>query len=255
VSPILVRPVREQLEHDRIIRLLPGKYRRRYEVGINPGSEQTSSIGTGTKAIYPDAILYSTERGRKLMGVVEVETGESINHLEAMAQWAHLARLRVPFHLYVPVGSVDVARRLSDDHQITVSEIWTYDHIGDQVRFTLIFKAPEHARSAPRAAASGKPPSAKPPSSGKPASAGRPAAGASASSGAGAGKAAAGKSAQKVAPAKASSRKAAGSGRTARPRAAAPRGAAPARSAAKAAKAAPPARKTSSKRSIPAKRR
>jgi hypothetical protein len=193
VSPILVRPVREQLEHDRIIRLLPGKYRRRFEVGINPGSEQSSSIGTGTKAIYPDAVLYSTERGRKLMGVVEVETGESINHLEAMAQWAHLARLRVPFHLYVPVGSVDVARRLSDDHQITVSEIWTYDHIGDQVRFTLIFKAPERARP----------------------STGTPAANKSSSGRAGAGRAAA----SKPAAARASSRKASvakASGRTAR---------------------------------------
>jgi hypothetical protein len=161
VSPILVRPVREQLEHDRIIRLLPGKYRRRFEVVINPGAEQSSSIGTGAKAIYPDAVLYSTERGRKPMGVVEVETGESINHLEAMAQWAHLARLRVPFHLYVPVGSVDVARRLSEDHQIPVSEIWTYDHIGDQVRFTLIFKAPDQGRTTTGASAATKPASGR----------------------------------------------------------------------------------------------
>jgi hypothetical protein len=128
VSPILVRPVREQLEHDRIIRLLPGRYRRRFEVGI-----------------YPDAVLYSTERSRKLQGVVEVETSESINHLEAMAQWANYGRLKVPFHLYVPVAAIDVARRLSSDHQVTVTEIWSYDNIGDQVRFTLVQKAPEPA--------------------------------------------------------------------------------------------------------------
>src|SRR5205823_5650016 len=36
VSPILVRPVREQLEHDRIIRLLHSKWRRKYEAGMNP---------------------------------------------------------------------------------------------------------------------------------------------------------------------------------------------------------------------------
>jgi hypothetical protein len=233
VSPILVRPVREQLEHDRIIRLLPGKYRRRFEVGINPGSEQTSSIGTGTKALYPDAVLYSTERGRKLMGVVEVETGESINHLEAMAQWAHLARLRVPFHLYVPVGSVDVARRLSDDHQITVSEIWTYDHIGDQVRFTLIFKAPEHARPAAPAGAATRATTAR-------AGAGRgvPA------------KTAGGKTpARKAAATKVVARKE----RATPPRAAAPRAARPVRPLAKGAKASP-ARKTSAKRPA-AKRR
>jgi hypothetical protein len=148
VSPILVRPVREQLEHDRIIRLLPGRYRRRFEVGINPGSEQAAPIGSGAGAIYPDAVLYSTDRGRKVVGVVEVETGESINHLEAMAEWAAFGRLKVPFHLYVPIGAVDVARRLSSDHQIPVSEIWTYDQIGDQVRFTLVHKAPEPQRRA-----------------------------------------------------------------------------------------------------------
>src|SRR5262249_61455717 len=53
VSPILVRPVREQLEHDRIIRLLQSKWRRKYEAGINPGSEQNTAVGTGPTALYP----------------------------------------------------------------------------------------------------------------------------------------------------------------------------------------------------------
>jgi hypothetical protein len=147
VSPILVRPVREQLEHDRIIRLLQARSKRRYEVGINPGAEQNAPVGTGPKAIYPDIVLYSQERGRKVEGVVEVETGESVNHLEALAQWAHLARLRVPFHLYVPAATIDVARRLSTDHHIPVAELWIYDSIGDQVRFTLVQRAPGSARA------------------------------------------------------------------------------------------------------------
>ena len=146
MSPILVRPVREQLEHDRIIRLLPGKYKRKFEVGINPGAEQNAGIGAGVKATYPDAVLYSMERSRRIEGVVEVETGESINHLEAMAQWAAYGRLRVPFHLYVPIGAVDMARRLALDHDVVVTEIWTYDNIGDQVRFTLVHKAPDPPR-------------------------------------------------------------------------------------------------------------
>jgi len=146
VSPILVRPVREQLEHDRIIRLLPGKYKRKFEVGINPGAEQNAGIGAGVKATYPDAVLYSTERSRRIEGVVEVETGESINPLEAMAQWAAYGRLRVPFHLYVPIGAVDMARRLASDHEVVVTEIWTYDNIGDQVRFTLVHKSPDPPR-------------------------------------------------------------------------------------------------------------
>ena len=152
MSPILVRPVREQLEHDRIIRLLQARSRRRYEVGINPGSEQNAPVGIGPKAVYPDVVLYSQERGRKVQGVVEVETGESVNHLEALAQWAHFARLKVPFHLYVPAATIDVARRLSSDHQIPVAELWIYDSIGDQVRFTLVQRAP----GAPRPAATPK---------------------------------------------------------------------------------------------------
>src|SRR5512135_1662148 len=117
VSPILVRPVREQLEHDRIIRLLQAKCRRRYDVGINPGAEQNAPVGAGSSAMYPDVVLSSLERGRRLQAIVEVETGESVNHLEAMAQWAHFGRLRTAFHLYVPAGMVDVARRLCEHNQ------------------------------------------------------------------------------------------------------------------------------------------
>ena len=139
LSPILVRPVREQLEHDRVIRLLQQDLsKRKVEVGINPGTEQNASVGAGSRKEYPDVVLYSIDKGRKVIGVLEVETGESVNHLEAMAQWAHLAKLKVPFHLYVPMGSVDVARRLSADYRIPVTEIWSYHQVGDQFRFTLI---------------------------------------------------------------------------------------------------------------------
>jgi hypothetical protein len=139
VSPILVRPVREQLEHDRIIRLLQAKYKRKFDVAINPGNEQTAPVG-GPPPWFPDLVLQS-ERGRKLLGVVEVETAESVNHLEAMSQWAAFSRLRTPFHLYVPVSMIDVARRLVQDMQIPVSEIWAYHVLGDQLRFTLVQKS------------------------------------------------------------------------------------------------------------------
>ena len=111
MSPILVRPVREQLEHDRIIRLLQTKNRRKYDAGINPGSEQNVPVGTGPSAIYPDLVLNALDRGRRLQAIVEVETGESVNHLEALAEWAQFARTRAAFHLYVPSSMVDVARR------------------------------------------------------------------------------------------------------------------------------------------------
>ena len=71
MSPILVRPVREQLEHDRIIRLLQVKSRRKYDAGINPGSEQNVPVGTGPTALYPDLVLNSLDRARRLQAIVE----------------------------------------------------------------------------------------------------------------------------------------------------------------------------------------
>jgi hypothetical protein len=149
VSPILVRPVREQLEHDRIIRLLHGKSRRKYDAGMNPGAEQNAPVGSGAAAVFPDVVLHSLERGRRLEAIVEVETGESVNHLEALAQWAHFSRIRAHFHLYVPSGMVDVARRLCEDNHIAVTEVWSYHTVGDDVRFTLIHRSKDAPLPAP----------------------------------------------------------------------------------------------------------
>ena len=150
MSPILVRPVREQLEHDRVIRLLQVKLKRKHDVVTNIGEDQTVPVRIGQVQIFPDLVLTSVDRGKKLMGTVEVETAESVNHLEAMAQWAHLGRARAPFHLYVPAGCVDIARRLASENHVNVAEIWSYHTIGDQTRFTLVHRAPaSEARRAP----------------------------------------------------------------------------------------------------------
>jgi hypothetical protein len=118
-------------------------------------------VGNGPGLQYPDLVLLSQERGRKLQTVVEVETGESVNHLEALAQWAHFARLRAAFHLYIPSSMVDVARRLCEDNQIRVNEIWSYHTVGDEVRFTLVQRsrdtspAPQARAASPRKAVGG----------------------------------------------------------------------------------------------------
>ena len=150
MTPILVRPVREQLEHDRVIRLLQARWRRKYLVTINQGNEQTASLAYGDTTCYPDVVLASLDRGHKPEIVVEVETAESVNNLEALAEWARMAQLRAAFHLYVPTGSVDAARRLCTAHNIPVAEICTYHPIGDQMRFTTVYKAPAPARTAPK---------------------------------------------------------------------------------------------------------
>jgi hypothetical protein len=153
VSPILVRPVREQLEHDRVIRLLNLRWRRKYQVAINPAAELNVPVNSDTAALYPDLVLSSAQRGHRLQAVVEVETAESVNSMEALAQWAQYARLRVPFYLYVPGGSVEAARRLCSDNHIEVSEIWSFYTVGDNLRFAMVHRAAAPARPKPRPAA------------------------------------------------------------------------------------------------------
>jgi hypothetical protein len=167
LSPILVRPVREQLEHDRVIRLLQAKLKRKHDVAINVGDDQAAGLKIGPGQMFPDLVLSSPDKNKKLEGLIEVETGESVNHLEAMAQWAHFGRARVPFYLYVPAGAVDIARRLCVENQVSVSEIWSYHSLGDQTRFTLVQRAtpqfPERAAAAKPAAKAAPPKTPKAP--------------------------------------------------------------------------------------------
>jgi hypothetical protein len=142
VSPILTRPVREQLEHDRVIRQLQARYKRKNEVIINPGNEQNQSITVETLVVYPDLLLFA-EGGRRLMGTVEVETGESVNAIEARAEWGVYSKLKVPLHLYVPPACVDAVKRLCAEYQIVVSELWTYTTSFDQVRFNMVYRSPD----------------------------------------------------------------------------------------------------------------
>jgi hypothetical protein len=148
--PILIRPVREQLEHDRLIRQLQAKLKRKFDAIANPGDEQNASVKVGTAVLFPDLVLNTSAAPRRLAGVIEVETGESVNNLEAMAQWAHFARVKGGLQLYIPVGSLDIARRLCQDHQIVPAELWSYLWLGDQARFTLVERhaAPEPAPTA-----------------------------------------------------------------------------------------------------------
>jgi hypothetical protein len=142
VSPILTRPVREQLEHDRVIRQLQARYKRKNEVVINPGNEQNQSVTVGELVVYPDLLLFA-ETGRRLLGTVEVETGESVNAIEARAEWGVYSKLKVPLHLYVPPATVDAVKRICAEYEILVSELWTYTSSFDQVRFSMVHRAPD----------------------------------------------------------------------------------------------------------------
>jgi hypothetical protein len=161
VSPIYTRPIREQAEHDRVIRQLQIRYKRKHEVAINPGAERNQAVMVGNFECFPDLVLYSTDRSRKLEGTVEVETGESVHLMEARAEWGVFSKLKVPFHLYVPPQSIESARRMCEEQQFPVAEIWTYHMALDQVRFTQVYRSPNAPKPsptpAPRAAVRAKP--------------------------------------------------------------------------------------------------
>jgi hypothetical protein len=163
LSPIFVRPVREQLEHDRLIRFLQAKYKKKQlDVAINVGDERLNPVKIGAGTFFPDLVMMA---GKKLSGLVEVETGESVNNLEAMAQWVHFARARVPFHLYVPVHVYDAARRLCEANQARVAEIWTYRSTADGFDLVRLY----HDSSAGIGARSASvPPKGKPAKAAKP---------------------------------------------------------------------------------------
>ena len=72
--PILVRPVREQLEHDRIIRLLQARYQKKHDPVTNIGHEPPTSIVIGTAEFVPDLILVTNDKARKLDSTVSRAT-------------------------------------------------------------------------------------------------------------------------------------------------------------------------------------
>ena len=156
MSPVLVRPIREQVEHDRVIRQLQSRWRRKYEVAINVGNDEEAPVRVSGRLHYPDLVLTSTSSGRRLHGIVEVETAESINHLEAMAEWKHFGKVRGAFYLYVPAGFTDVAERLCADTRVNVTEVWAYYAIGSQVKFSMTYRSPR-ARAAAKTAQVVKP--------------------------------------------------------------------------------------------------
>ena len=140
---ILIRPVREQFEHDRVIRALELALGERIAVEVNVGDERKVPIKTGTGQAYPDLILSTLDPVKKAVAIVEVETGESVNNLEAMYQWVLFAKARAQFRLYVPVACVDATRRLCAQHSIATAEIWSYASLGgDQIRLERVFRDP-----------------------------------------------------------------------------------------------------------------
>jgi len=132
-----------------VIRLLQSRLRRRFAVGANLEEEREAiGVRSGTDLVYPDLVLTSTTGARRLHGVVEIETAESVNRLEAMAEWVHFGKVRGAFYLYVPAGATDITLRFCEEYAIAVTEIWSYLVVGDQMRFTMTYRSARAARRA-----------------------------------------------------------------------------------------------------------
>lgn len=140
MSPIYIRPAREQAEHDRLILFLEAQYGTKLDVLINKGDARDYALKIGPGTFFPDLIL---QQAGKLAAVIEIETGESTNNLEALAQWVHFGKAKAPFHLYVPVLAYDAARRFCELNQVTVTEIWTYRPLMEGFDLVRVFHDPQ----------------------------------------------------------------------------------------------------------------
>src|SRR5690606_23558142 len=119
------------------------KLRRRYEVEANVGDERRVAVKSGGRQEYPDLVLtVPGATGRKSRAIVEVETAESVNRLEAMHEWVRFSKVPAAFHLYGPAASVDVARRLCKEHRLNPAEVWSFVPLGEQYRFTQVVPTP-----------------------------------------------------------------------------------------------------------------
>ena len=147
LTPILIRPIREQVQHDRIIRHLQTRWRRRFSVAINPGEIRETSIKIRGINLYPDLVLTASKSSNRIIGLIEVETAESVNHLEAMAEWTHMSAVRGSFYLYVPAGLADITARLCQINKIKVSEIWAYYTVGKNIGYSLFYRSSQETRA------------------------------------------------------------------------------------------------------------
>jgi hypothetical protein len=95
-----------QSVHDRVIEAAASRLDSvNYDIYKNPGKQKNAHVGNN----YPDIIL--TKKGeRSLQFIIEVETEDSVNLIEATNQWKRYStRIKASFYILVPVKSKNLA--------------------------------------------------------------------------------------------------------------------------------------------------
>jgi hypothetical protein len=98
-----------QTLHDRVIQVASDQLdRTNHDVYINPSSQHNAWIGDN----YPDIIM--TKKGNMIPEfIIEVETAESVNIIEATNQWKkYAAEIKASFYLLVPLSHKNEAINL-----------------------------------------------------------------------------------------------------------------------------------------------
>jgi hypothetical protein len=92
--------------HDKVIQLASDQLNKtNHDVYINPGSQKNVWIGDN----YPDIVM--TKKGTMTPEfIIEVETSDSVNIVEATNQWKKYAtEIKASFYLLVPLSHKNIA--------------------------------------------------------------------------------------------------------------------------------------------------
>ena len=124
----------------RLIRLLQVKLRRKFEVAINPGNEQNAPVGTGQRRVSGSGVAVARARppAARVIGSRDGRVGQSPRSSGAMdAPGKAARRISPPLCACGHGGSRAASVPGQSDRG---GRIWSYQSIGDQVRFALVHR-------------------------------------------------------------------------------------------------------------------
>jgi hypothetical protein len=143
------RKAANQAEHDRVVeawaRTLARRYSSDIQISTNPGNQKGDRVGPDNDPRYPDVLVWRAESSAGRDGtaelVVEVETADSIDEHE-IAEWSAYAKLPALFFLVVPTGMEEETIRLLKKRAVRVSQLWSYQLVGEEVIFRQYLELP-----------------------------------------------------------------------------------------------------------------